>query len=75
MQNTTAQPGTTANDPVLPERSHVFDIGVTQKAYAIPGLEVGMDAYYKIATDLLDDDLPVRPGLRPDCLQLCERHQ
>ncbi|GKQ52551.1 TonB-dependent receptor [Bradyrhizobium sp. Ce-3] len=55
VQNTTAQPGVTANDPVLPERSHVFDIGVTQKVYAIPGLEVGMDAYYKIATDLLDD--------------------
>ncbi|WP_420966601.1 TonB-dependent receptor [Bradyrhizobium sp. B120] len=55
VQNTTAQPATTANDPVLPERSHVFDIGVTQKVDAIPGLEVGMDAYYKIATDLLDD--------------------
>ncbi|WP_225712882.1 TonB-dependent receptor [Bradyrhizobium semiaridum] len=55
VQNTTAQPAVTANDPVLPERSHVFDVGVTQKVYAIPGLEVGMDAYYKIATDLLDD--------------------
>lgn len=55
VQNTTAQPGVTANAPVLPERSHVFDIGATQKVYAIPGLEVGMDAYYKIATDLLDD--------------------
>ncbi|MBR0870417.1 TonB-dependent receptor [Bradyrhizobium tropiciagri] len=55
VQNTTAQPAVSANDPVLPERSHVFDVGVTQKVYAIPGLEVGMDAYYKIATDLLDD--------------------
>jgi len=55
VQNATAQPAVTANDPVLPERSHVFDIGVTQKVYAIPGLEIGMDAYYKIATDLLDD--------------------
>ncbi len=55
VQNTTAQPAVTANDPVLPERSHVFDVGVTQKVYAIPGLEVGVDAYYKIATDLLDD--------------------
>jgi outer membrane receptor protein involved in Fe transport len=54
-QNTTQQPGVTANDPVLPERSHVFDVGVVQKIYAIPGLEVGLDAYYKKAKDLLDD--------------------
>jgi outer membrane receptor protein involved in Fe transport len=39
--------------PVLPERSNVFDVGVVQKV--LPGLEVGIDAYYKIAKDLLDD--------------------
>jgi len=39
--------------PVLPERSHYFDVGVTQKV--IPGLEVGADVYYKLARDLLDD--------------------
>jgi outer membrane receptor protein involved in Fe transport len=39
--------------PVLPERSHYFDVGVTQKV--LPGLEVGADVYYKIARDLLDD--------------------
>ena len=56
VQNTTAQaPAGSANDPVLPERSNVFDVGVVQKIYAIPGLEVGLDAYYKTATDLLDD--------------------
>jgi hypothetical protein len=44
-----------ANDPVQPERSDVFDIGVVQKIYPIPGLEVGVDAYYKTARDLLDD--------------------
>jgi outer membrane receptor protein involved in Fe transport len=56
VQNTSAQatPGT-ANDPVLPERSNVFDIGVDQKIHAIPGLEAGIDAYYKTARDLLDD--------------------
>ena len=43
------------NNPVLPERSHVFDAGVVQKIYPIPGLEVGIDGYYKIARDLLDD--------------------
>jgi outer membrane receptor protein involved in Fe transport len=38
---------------VQPERSHYFDAGITQKIF--PGLEVGVDAYYKIARDLLDD--------------------
>jgi outer membrane receptor protein involved in Fe transport len=51
----TQTPGVQTNDPVLPERSHVFDAGVVQKIYAIPGLEVGVDGYYKIARDLLDD--------------------
>jgi outer membrane receptor protein involved in Fe transport len=65
VQGTTQQPGFVQGmplpqgvipaDPVLPERSHYFDIGVTQKIHAIPGLEVGVDAYYKIARDLLDD--------------------
>ncbi|WP_271599726.1 TonB-dependent receptor [Bradyrhizobium sp. CCBAU 45384] len=51
----TQTPEVGLNSPVLPERSHVFDVGVTQKIYAIPGLEVGVDAYYKKARDLLDD--------------------
>jgi outer membrane receptor protein involved in Fe transport len=51
----TQTPSVIQNDAVLPERSHYFDIGVTQKINAIPGLEVGVDAYYKIARDLLDD--------------------
>ena len=55
VANTTAQPGVTTNDPVQPERSNVYDIGVDQKIYAVPGLTVGVDAYYKTATDLLDD--------------------
>ena len=55
VQGTTAQPGVIANDPVLPERANVFDVGVVQKIYAIPGFEVGVDAYYKTARDLLDD--------------------
>jgi outer membrane receptor protein involved in Fe transport len=51
----TQTPAVPINDPVLPERSNVFDIGVVQKIRAIPGLEVGIDAYYKTARDLLDD--------------------
>ncbi len=45
--------GQPACDPVLPERSHYFDVGVVQRVF--PGLEVGVDGYYKLARDLLDD--------------------
>jgi outer membrane receptor protein involved in Fe transport len=38
---------------VQPERSSVYDVGVTQKV--LPGLELGVDAYYKTARNLLDD--------------------
>jgi len=55
VQNTVLQPAVPVQDPVLPERAHVFDVGVVQKVLPIPGLEVGVDVYYKIARDLLDD--------------------
>jgi hypothetical protein len=51
--NTTNQPAVPNNDPVKPERSHYFDVGVDQKL--LPDLTVGLDAYYKIATDQIDD--------------------
>jgi outer membrane receptor protein involved in Fe transport len=54
FNNTTNQPAVPNNDPVLPERSHYFDIGWDQKIFNT-GLTVGLDAYYKIATDLIDD--------------------
>ena len=74
FRNTTGAPSQFLDDPVLPERSHYFDAGVSQK---IPlgcstlaplmllrpaagerdcgTLEVGIDAYYKIANDLIDN--------------------
>jgi outer membrane receptor protein involved in Fe transport len=55
FQGTVAAPAVTQNDPVLPERANVFDAGVVQKVWPIPGLEVGLDGYVKLATDLLDD--------------------
>lgn len=55
VQGTSQQPQVGTNSPVLPERSNVYDVGVDQKIHAIPGLEVGIDAYYKTARDLLDD--------------------
>ncbi|MFZ1035863.1 MAG: TonB-dependent receptor [Smithella sp.] len=42
-----------ANSPVLPERSNYFDAGIIQKI--TPALNVGVDGYYKITTDLIDE--------------------
>lgn len=52
-QGTTQQPAVGINDPVKPERSNVFDVGLDQ--VILPGWTVGIDAYYKKARDLLDD--------------------
>ena len=51
--NTTAQPENFLQNPVLPERAHYFDVGVAQEI--TPKFKVSLDAYYKIARDLLDD--------------------
>lgn len=53
FQGTTQQPSVNLDSPVLPERSNVFDVGVDQKLGQ--GLTAGLDAYYKLATDLIDD--------------------
>ncbi len=50
---TTLQPSVMQNDPVKAERADVYDAGVVQQV--LPGLEVGLDAYYKRATNLIDD--------------------
>ncbi len=51
--NTTNQPAVPFDDPVKPERSHYFDVGVDQTV--LPGLDMGIDAYYKMARDMIDD--------------------
>jgi outer membrane receptor protein involved in Fe transport len=51
--NTTAQPDVPLADPVKPERSNYYDVGVDQVVF--PGLTVGVDGYYKQATDMIDD--------------------
>jgi outer membrane receptor protein involved in Fe transport len=51
--NTTNQPEVPLDDPVKPERSNYYDIGVDQTV--LPGLTMGLDAYYKDARDMLDD--------------------
>jgi outer membrane receptor protein involved in Fe transport len=50
---TTAAPMLTTNDPVRAERSHYFDAGF--ELQPLEGLKIGFDAYYKIATNLLDE--------------------
>ena len=51
--NTTAAPTVTQNDPVKAERSNYYDVGVNQ--IVIPGLTIGVDAYYKISNNLIDE--------------------
>jgi outer membrane receptor protein involved in Fe transport len=64
FNGTTGAPPSGGTSPVLPERSHYFDAGVDQKipfgcysasAHDCTTLELGVDAYYKIAQDLLDN--------------------
>lgn len=51
--NTTNAPQVPLDDPVKPERSSYYDIGVDQTV--LPGLTMGADAYYKNARDQIDD--------------------
>jgi outer membrane receptor protein involved in Fe transport len=51
--NTSAAPAVTTNDPTKAERDHYFDIGATQ--IVLPGLKIGIDGYYKIAKNLIDE--------------------
>ena len=53
VQNTTQQPSVNLDSPVRAERADVYDVGVVQQV--LPGLEAGIDAYYKHATNLIDD--------------------
>ena len=51
--NTTQQPSVPLSSPVLPERANYIDTGVTRKL--TKELEVGVDAYFKRARNLIDD--------------------
>src|SRR5260221_3402769 len=55
FDNTSNGSATDQADPVKAERANYFDIGVSQKV--LPGLQVGMDGYYKNARNQLDDGL------------------
>jgi outer membrane receptor protein involved in Fe transport len=53
FNNTTNQPDVPLATPAKPERSNYYDVGVDQTV--LPGLTMGVDAYYKDARDMLDD--------------------
>jgi outer membrane receptor protein involved in Fe transport len=53
FNGTTNQPEVPLADPVKPERSHYFDAGIDQTV--LPGLDIGLDAYYKDTRDMIDD--------------------
>jgi outer membrane receptor protein involved in Fe transport len=64
FNGTTGAASGQGNSPVLPERSHYFDAGVVQNipfgcsapaAKSCTDLDLGVDVYYKIATDLIDN--------------------
>ncbi|HEY0789920.1 MAG TPA: TonB-dependent receptor [Chthoniobacterales bacterium] len=50
---TTNEPAIRQSSPVKAERAHYFDAGVSQKAGG--GLTLGLDAFYKVSRDLLDE--------------------
>ncbi|MDB5397416.1 MAG: TonB-dependent receptor [Rhodospirillales bacterium] len=50
---TTKEPAVLLNAPVRAEREHYFDAGVVRTV--LPGLDVGLDAYYKVKRNLLDE--------------------
>jgi len=53
FQNTVQQAAIPLDDPVRPERATYVDLGVDQ--HLLPGLNTGLDVYYKRSTDTLDD--------------------
>ena len=53
LVGTSAEPLNFANSPVKAERSHYFDVGITQEVTT--GLKIGVDAYYKYSRNLLDE--------------------
>ncbi|HKD68776.1 MAG TPA: TonB-dependent receptor [Candidatus Binataceae bacterium] len=51
--NTTGAPASPFSTNPSPERSHYFDVGVLQEL--LPGLSVGIDSYFKLSTELIDE--------------------
>ena len=70
FSSTTNAPEVGVSDIVKAERTHYFDVGVSHTITA--RWTVGVDAYYKRITNMLDEG-PVRAGVDPDPVQLRAR--
>jgi TonB dependent receptor-like, beta-barrel len=55
FDGTSNESATDKDDPVKAERANYFDVGISQKL--APGLQVGVDGFYKTAQNQLDDGL------------------
>ena len=55
FDNTSNASAADQDDPAKAERADYFDVGISQKL--APGLQVGLDGYYKSAKNQLDDGL------------------
>ena len=53
--HTSNQSATQQDDPVKAERANYYDVGISQ--ILAPGLQVGVDGYYKTSQNQLDDGL------------------
>jgi len=53
FKGTTGAPASFGNGTPVPERDHLFDVGVIEQL--LPGLNLGIDTYYKKAVDLIDE--------------------
>ena len=53
VNGTTAAPSVTQDDVVKPEHDNYYDAGIEQ--ILVPGLRVGVDGYFKQATNLIDE--------------------
>jgi outer membrane receptor protein involved in Fe transport len=55
FHNTSNFTGSDQDDPIKAERANYYDAGISQKL--APGLQVGVDGYYKTAKEQIDDGL------------------
>jgi outer membrane receptor protein involved in Fe transport len=53
FNNTTNAPAVQQGDTTKAERSNYFDVGINQ--VLVPGLTIGLDGYYKLAKNLIDE--------------------
>lgn len=51
--HTTGAPASPFSGNPSPERSHYFDVGIVHEL--LPGLNLGIDSYFKLSTELIDE--------------------